>query len=210
MDHRYQYIHYYLEHFMGQYVELLHHVESNTNNLVGTQTYTSETHVTLSSLSTKNYGNETYCLACSALSSLPTIGDIMGLLEPSMEESIRAVDGIKLNAYIQQLELSRIRLNQMEQELTHARNQGMFFGGGAIMGGEQGIPISMNSISSDAAMFDVEYARWLEEHHHLVCELRAAVQEHLSENELRMLVDKFLTQYDQVMNLKSLVAKADY
>ncbi|XP_004493559.1 bZIP transcription factor TGA10-like isoform X2 [Cicer arietinum] len=116
---------------------------------------------------------------------------------------------LRKKAYIQQLESSRIRLNQMEQELTHARNQGMFFGGGAIMGGEQGIPISMNSISSDAAMFDVEYGRWLEEHHHLVCELRAAVQEHLSENELRMFVDKFLTQYDQVMNLKSLVAKAD-
>lgn len=62
---------------------------------------------------------------------------------------------------------------------------------------------------SEAAMFDVEYARWLEEHHRLVCELRAAVHEHISENELRMFVDKFLAQYDQVAQLKSLVAKAD-
>lgn len=58
-------------------------------------------------------------------------------------------------------------------------------------------------------MFDVEYARWLEEHHRLVCELRAAVHEHIPENELRMFVDKFLAQYDQVAQLKSLVAKAD-
>lgn len=58
-------------------------------------------------------------------------------------------------------------------------------------------------------MFDVEYARWLEEHHRLVCELRAAVQEHLNENELRMFVDNCLAHYDQVVNLKSLVAKSD-
>lgn len=58
-------------------------------------------------------------------------------------------------------------------------------------------------------MFDVEYGRWLGEHHRLVCELRAAVQEHLPENELRMFVDNFLAQYDHVINLKSFVAKAD-
>lgn len=58
-------------------------------------------------------------------------------------------------------------------------------------------------------MFDVEYARWVEEHHRIVCELRAAVQEHLPENELRLFVDNCLAHYDQVMNLKSLVAKTD-
>ncbi|XP_050911100.1 bZIP transcription factor TGA10 isoform X1 [Lathyrus oleraceus] len=116
---------------------------------------------------------------------------------------------LRKKAYIQQLESSRIRLSQMEQELQRARNQGMFFGGGAVLGGEQNLPISMNSISSEAAMFDVEYARWLEEHHRLVCELRAAVQEHIHEDELRMFVEKFLAQYDQLMHLKSLVAKAD-
>ncbi|WJX83952.1 bZIP transcription factor tga10, variant 3 [Trifolium repens] len=116
---------------------------------------------------------------------------------------------LRKKAYIQQLESSRIKLNQMEQELQRARNQGMFFGGGAILGGEQGLPISMNGISSEAAMFDVEYARWLEEHHRLVCELRAAIQEHIHENDLRMFVDKFLAQIDQLMHLKSLVAKSD-
>ncbi|OIV95426.1 hypothetical protein TanjilG_06888 [Lupinus angustifolius] len=117
---------------------------------------------------------------------------------------------LRKKAYVQQLESSRIRLNQLEQELQRARAQGMFIGGGAIMGGEQqGLPVSMNTTSSEAAMFDVEYARWQEEHHRLVCELRAAVQEHVPENELRMYVDGCLAHYDQVMNLKSLVAKAD-
>ena len=58
-------------------------------------------------------------------------------------------------------------------------------------------------------MFDVEYTRWLEQHHRLMCELRAAVQEHLPENELRMFVDNCLAHYDEVMNLKGMVAKSD-
>lgn len=61
----------------------------------------------------------------------------------------------------------------------------------------------------DAAVFDMEYARWIDDHHRLMCELRAAVQEHLPENELRLFVDTCLAHYDEVMNLKSMVAKSD-
>ncbi|MED6158005.1 bZIP transcription factor tga10 [Stylosanthes scabra] len=116
---------------------------------------------------------------------------------------------LRKKAYVQQLESSRIRLNQIEQELQRARSQGIFLGGSAVMGGEQGFPVGINGISTEAAMFDVEYARWLEEHHRLVCELRAAVQEHLPDNELRLFVENFLAHYDQVMNLKGLVARTD-
>ncbi|XP_004497935.1 bZIP transcription factor TGA10 [Cicer arietinum] len=116
---------------------------------------------------------------------------------------------LRKKAYVQQLETSRIKLNQLEQELQRARAQGMLMGGGAILGGDQGMPISMNSITSEAAMFDMEYGRWLEEHHRLVCELRAAVQEHLNENELRIYVENCLSHYDQVMNLKTILARTD-
>ncbi|KAL2326944.1 hypothetical protein Fmac_020371 [Flemingia macrophylla] len=116
---------------------------------------------------------------------------------------------LRKKAYVQQLESSRIKLNQLEQELQRARSQGILIGGNALLGGEQGIPIAMNGISSEAALFDVEYGRWLEEHHRLVCELRAAVQEHLHENELRLYVDNCLAHYGHLMNLKSLVAKTD-
>ena len=61
----------------------------------------------------------------------------------------------------------------------------------------------------DAAVFDLEYTRWLEEHHRLTCELRAAVQEHIPENELKIYVDNCLAHYDIVMNLKGMVAKSD-
>ena len=69
--------------------------------------------------------------------------------------------------------------------------------------------IRLFMLSLDAAVFDMEYGRWLEEHHRLMCELRAAVQEHLPENELRIFVDNCLAHYEQMINLKSMVAKSD-
>lgn len=39
-----------------------------------------------------------------------------------------------------------------------------------------------------AAAFDLEYARWVEEHHRLMCDLRAALQSRLADTELRVLV----------------------
>ncbi|CAI0446816.1 unnamed protein product [Linum tenue] len=115
---------------------------------------------------------------------------------------------LRKKAYVQQLESSRIKLTQLEQELQRARSQGMFFSGGGLLGGDQNLHVISN-ISTDAAVFDMEYTRWLEEHHRLTCELRAAVQEHLPENELRMYVDNCLAHYDVVMNLKGMVAKTD-
>ncbi|KAK1288656.1 hypothetical protein QJS10_CPB19g01022 [Acorus calamus] len=115
---------------------------------------------------------------------------------------------LRKKAYVQQLENSRIKLTQMEQELQRARAQGVFYGGGAILG-DQGLQPSFNGLSSDAAVFDMEYGRWLEEHHRLMCEMRGAVEEHLPENHLRVYVDKCLAHYDEMMRLKSAVIPSD-
>ncbi|XP_039146741.1 bZIP transcription factor TGA10-like isoform X1 [Dioscorea cayenensis subsp. rotundata] len=115
---------------------------------------------------------------------------------------------LRKKAYVQQLESSRIKLTQLEQELQRARAQGVLFGGGALLG-DQSLPSGIGGLSSEASMFDMEYARWLEEHHRLMCELRAAVQEHLPENELRMFVNNCLAHYDELMNLKNIVIKSD-
>ncbi|KAF8398457.1 hypothetical protein HHK36_017385 [Tetracentron sinense] len=129
---------------------------------------------------------------------------------------------LRKKAYVQQLESSRIKLTQLEQELQRARAQGLLFGGGALLG-DQGLPVGINNLSSgislrltplisvpfNAAVFDMEYARWLEENHRLMCELRAAVQEHLPENELQLFVDNCLAHYDQMIILKSMVVKSD-
>lgn len=61
----------------------------------------------------------------------------------------------------------------------------------------------------DAAVFDVEYGRWVEEHHRMMSELQAAVQEHLPENELRLFVDNCLAHFNEMMNLKNMILKTD-
>ncbi|ERN11662.1 bZIP transcription factor TGA10 isoform X1 [Amborella trichopoda] len=115
---------------------------------------------------------------------------------------------LRKKAYVQQLESSRMKLNQLEHELQRARAQGMFFGGSGMLG-DQSLPCGSGNLSTEAAVFDMEYGRWLEEHHRLMCELRAAVSEHLPESELRLYVDNCLGHYEEMMGLKSMVARAD-
>lgn len=55
----------------------------------------------------------------------------------------------------------------------------------------------------------MEYARWVEEQHRQMSELRAALQAHVADNELRLLVDGGMAHYDDLFRLKSIAAKAD-
>ncbi|KAL5974678.1 Transcription factor tgal4 [Asimina triloba] len=108
---------------------------------------------------------------------------------------------LRKKAYVQQLETSRLKLTQLEQDLQRARTQGLFLGGG---GGAAGA-----NASSGAAIFDVEYARWLEENQRHMSELRAGLQAHLSDGDLRFILDGCLSHYDEIFRLKGAAAKAD-
>ncbi|XP_031101412.1 transcription factor TGA9-like isoform X1 [Ipomoea triloba] len=107
---------------------------------------------------------------------------------------------LRKKAYVQQLETSRIRLSQLEQELHSARSQGLFLGGGAAVGA---------GTSSGGAIFDMEYARWLDDDHRHISELRTALQAHLSDGELRVVVDGYIGHYDEIFRLKGEAAKSD-
>ncbi|CAA2984843.1 transcription factor TGA2 [Olea europaea subsp. europaea] len=107
---------------------------------------------------------------------------------------------IRKKAYVQQLESSRIRLSQLEQELQRARSQGIFIGGGGGAGG---------NISSGAAIFDMEYARWLDDDHRHMTEIRTALQAQLADNDLRVILDGYIAHYDEIFRLKGVAAKSD-
>nr|XP_016469783.1 PREDICTED: transcription factor TGA2-like [Nicotiana tabacum] len=107
---------------------------------------------------------------------------------------------LRKKAYVQQLETSRIRLSQLEQELQRARSQGIFLGGGTAAGA---------NISSGAALFDMEYSRWLDDDHRHMSELRTALQAHLSDGDLRLIVDGYIAHYDEIFSLKGVAAKSD-
>ncbi|KAI3472153.1 hypothetical protein Pfo_029641 [Paulownia fortunei] len=84
---------------------------------------------------------------------------------------------------------ARVRLTQLEQEIQRARSQGFYLGGNAILAGDQGLLLLWAT--------RIQYARWLEEHHRLMMELRNAVHDHLPENELRVFVDNcMIAKYD--------------
>ena len=53
------------------------------------------------------------------------------------------------------------------------------------------------SIFSGALAFDMEYARWLDEHHRQINDLRSAVNSHVGENELCVLVEGVMGHYDE-------------
>ena len=55
----------------------------------------------------------------------------------------------------------------------------------------------------------MEYARWLDEHHRQINDLRSAVNSHVGDNELRGLVEAVMAHYDEIFRLKSVAAKSD-
>ncbi|XP_039012755.1 transcription factor TGA9-like isoform X1 [Hibiscus syriacus] len=107
---------------------------------------------------------------------------------------------LRKKAYVQQLESSRIKLTQLEHDLQRARSQGFFLGGCAGAGG---------NISSGAAIFDMEYSRWLEDDQRNMSELRTGLNAHLSDSDLRIIVDSYISHYDEFFRLKAAAAKAD-
>uniref|UniRef100_A0A7I4B0J3 BZIP domain-containing protein n=1 Tax=Physcomitrium patens TaxID=3218 RepID=A0A7I4B0J3_PHYPA len=119
---------------------------------------------------------------------------------------------LRKKAYVQQLESSRIKLNQLEQELQRTRQQqGLYLGPGSYsdQNGQSGGVGGANAYSSGAAAFDLEYARWVEDHTRQMSELRVALQAHVADADLRLLVDGSMAHYDDLFRLKDAAAKAD-
>uniref|UniRef100_A0A2N9GTB0 DOG1 domain-containing protein n=1 Tax=Fagus sylvatica TaxID=28930 RepID=A0A2N9GTB0_FAGSY len=71
------------------------------------------------------------------------------------------------------------------------------------------IALDLYLAPNGALAFDVEYARWLEEHNRHISELRAAVNSHAGDTELRTIVDNVTAQFDDIFRLKGIAAKAD-
>ncbi|KAG8078542.1 hypothetical protein GUJ93_ZPchr0007g3653 [Zizania palustris] len=106
---------------------------------------------------------------------------------------------LRKKAYVQNLETSRVRLQQIEQELQRARPQGLFLGGCGAAG----------DMSSAAAMFDMEYARWLDDDSKRLTDLRGGLQAHLLDSNLGLIVEECMQHYDELFQLKADLARSD-
>ncbi|OAY35902.1 transcription factor TGA1 isoform X2 [Manihot esculenta] len=111
---------------------------------------------------------------------------------------------LRKKAYVQQLESSRLKLFQLEQELERARHQGLYVGG--LETSQMGFA---GPINPGIANFEMEYGHWLEEQNKNIHDLRNALNAHISDNELRILVDTGINHYSELFRMKATAAKAD-
>jgi transcription factor TGA len=86
----------------------------------------------------------------------------------------------------------------MAQKLERARQQGLCVGCGfsAI-------------VNSGVTTFEMEYGHWVEEQNRQICELRNALNAHIGDTELQMLVTDGLSHYFQLFRIKATATKAD-
>lgn len=112
---------------------------------------------------------------------------------------------MRKKAYIQQLESSRLKLLQLENELHRAKQQGLYVGG-AVTSSHVGVS---GSVNPGIVAFEIEYGNWVEEQHRQICELRNALQTRITDIELRILVESGLSHYYNLFRIKSDAAKAD-
>ncbi|XP_031118731.1 transcription factor TGA7-like [Ipomoea triloba] len=110
---------------------------------------------------------------------------------------------LRKKAYVQQLETSRLKLTQLELELQKARQQGLH-----SFGATRNIALC-GTINPGIASFEMDYTHWVEEQQKKNSELRNALQSHMHDMELQMLVDSFLGHYSDLFRMKADVAKAD-
>ncbi|KAK4792992.1 hypothetical protein SAY86_023427 [Trapa natans] len=111
---------------------------------------------------------------------------------------------LRKKVYVQQLESSRLKLEQLEHELDKVRHQGVFHGTGM----DTGFGFSRRNNPGIAA-FQIEYGHWVEEQHRKVCELRNALQAQVGDSELRILVDNVMKHYQDLFQMKADAAKVD-
>ncbi|KAL9263913.1 Transcription factor TGA4-like protein [Drosera capensis] len=112
---------------------------------------------------------------------------------------------LRKKAYVQQLESSRIKLIQLEQELDRARQRGTCSDGMI-----DHLPFSGHR-SSGIVAFEIEYGRWVEEQNRQTSELKSVLHENVNvtDAELRVLVDGVMSHYFELFHLKSAAAKSD-
>ncbi|KAM1180448.1 hypothetical protein ACFX13_019865 [Malus domestica] len=112
---------------------------------------------------------------------------------------------MRKKAYVQQLETSRLKLAQLELEIDRARKQGAYASSslGTSHMGYNG------ALNSGITTFEMEYGHWVEEQHRQIVELRNALNDRVTDIELRKLVDCGLNHYAILFRMKADAARVD-
>ncbi|XP_073525648.1 uncharacterized protein [Phyllobates terribilis] len=109
---------------------------------------------------------------------------------------------LRKKVYVQQLESSRLKLAQLEQQLEQVKLQNLCAGSALRT-------YIRPDINAGIAAFDKEYSEWLEEQYRRICMLRNAVKAGLCDAQLQTLVQGSLNHYHNLFQMKAQVAKLD-
>ncbi|CAN4114201.1 unnamed protein product [Withania somnifera] len=112
---------------------------------------------------------------------------------------------LRKKAYVQQLENSKLKLLQLEQELERARQQGLYVGGD-LDASQMGCSGTANS---GITAFEMDYGHWVEEQDRQTDDLRNALNSQIGEIELRILVEGCLNHYFDLFRMKATAANTD-
>ncbi|KAL8199571.1 hypothetical protein R6Q57_013139 [Mikania cordata] len=112
---------------------------------------------------------------------------------------------LRKKAYVQQLEASRLKLLQLEQELEQTRAQCalMSHGFDARQLGFHG------GANSRIGAFETEYKQWVELQNKKTKALKSALHSASADTELDVLIKDNLNHYGNLFNIKATAAKAD-
>ncbi|XP_073144677.1 transcription factor TGA4-like isoform X2 [Henckelia pumila] len=116
---------------------------------------------------------------------------------------------LRKKAYVQQLETSRLKLAQLEQELGRARQQAVSINGLLISGAATNMAFC-GSVTSGIGAFEMEYGRWIDEQDRKISELRNVMQTRpVGDVDLQILVENVLNHYSNLFRMKRAAARAD-
>ncbi|XP_029130831.1 transcription factor TGA1 isoform X2 [Cajanus cajan] len=112
---------------------------------------------------------------------------------------------LKKKAYVQQLEACRLKLMQLELEVDHAKQQGLYVGDGL---GSNNFGFA-GSVNPGITIFKMEHEHWVEEQNRQILELRTALSSHMDDIQFGTLVQGIMNHYSKLFSLKSAAAKSD-
>ncbi|XP_052118599.1 transcription factor TGA2.1 [Arachis duranensis] len=64
-------------------------------------------------------------------------------------------------------------------------------------------------VGNGALAFDMNFMRWINQHHRLISDIRSAVNSQMGDNELNLLIDGVLACPDELLQVKTIGAKED-
>ncbi|KAL2343011.1 hypothetical protein Fmac_004296 [Flemingia macrophylla] len=112
---------------------------------------------------------------------------------------------LRKKAYVQQLESCRLKLMQLEQQVDHAKQQGLYIGDG-LCSSNLGFA---GSVSPGITIFKMEHEHWVEEQNRQILELKTALSSHMNDIQLETLVQGMMNHYSKLFSMKSAAAKSD-